>query len=250
MQSPAPRPGWSSARRRRCAGARVRRRILALCPLLAAAAGIGAEPFLEGRVVAVFDGDTLEVLVGGAPRRIRIAGIDTPERGQPWAGRARRALSDRVFGKQVKVNEVAEDRYGRTVGEVYADDVCVGCELVRAGHAWVYRGFTDDRILFDLEAEARAAARGLWSLPESQRTPPWEWRESRRRSAEKRGAARGPRRDQMGAAPTADRACGAKRTCGQMTHCEEARFYLRECGLTSLDGDADGVPCEALCATD
>jgi endonuclease YncB( thermonuclease family) len=203
--------------------------------MFAAFAGAGAEPFLEGRVVAVFDGDTLEVLVDGAPRRVRIAGIDTPERGQPWAERAKQALSDRVFGKAVKVNEVAEDRYGRTVGEVYADDVCVGCELVREGHAWVYRGFTDDRVLFELEAQARAAGRGLWSLPESQRTPPWTWRE-KRRIAE--------RRQRAGTAATA---CGAKRTCGEMADCEEARFYLRECGLRSLDGDADGVPCEALC---
>ena len=74
------------------------------------------------------------------------------------------------------VNEVAVDRYGRTVGEVYADDVCVGCELVRDGHAWVYRQFSDDPVLLELEAEAREARRGLWSLPESERMPPWEWR--------------------------------------------------------------------------
>ena len=223
----------------------MRRPALALGLLLAVTSGAGAEPFLEGRVVAVFDGDTLEMLVDGAPRRIRIAGIDTPERGQPWAGRAKQALSARVFGKQVKVNEVAEDRYGRTVGEVYADDVCVGCELVREGHAWVYRSFTDDRVLFDLEAQARAAGRGLWSLPESQRTPPWEWRESRRRSAKTPGLTSAERRQRKGAADTT---CGVKRTCGEMAHCDEARFYLRECGLTSLDGDGDGIPCEALCS--
>lgn len=244
MQSPAPSPGRSSVRRARQRAGRVRRPALALGLLFALASGVGAEPFFEGRVVAVFDGDTLEVPVDGAPRRIRIAGIDTPERGQPWAGRAKRALSDRVFGKWVKVNEVARDRYGRTVGEVYADDVCVGCELVREGHAWVYRGFTEDRVLFDLEAQARAAGRGLWGLPESQRTPPWKWRESGRRRAEGRRPADADERPPTGAAVGV---CGAKRTCGEMAHCEEARFHLRECGLSSLDGDGDGVPCEALC---
>ncbi|MDH3520071.1 MAG: thermonuclease family protein [Myxococcales bacterium] len=148
--------------------------------LLAPAAATAAAPFLEGRVVAVFDGDTLEVLVDQERRRIRIAGIDTPERGQPWAERAKQALSARVFGKQVQINEIAVDRYGRTVGEVYADDVCVGCELVREGHAWVYRDFSDDAVLLDLEAQARAAGRGLWGLPESQRTPPWQWRREQR----------------------------------------------------------------------
>jgi endonuclease YncB( thermonuclease family) len=148
--------------------------------LLAAAVGAAprasAETYFDARVVAVLDGDTIEVLVGREPRRIRLAGIDTPERGQPWAERSKQALSDRVFRKEVRINAVATDRYGRTVGEVYADDVCVGCELVRAGHAWVYRRFSEDPVLLALEAEARAARRGLWSLPESERVPPWEWR--------------------------------------------------------------------------
>jgi len=135
---------------------------------------------LEGRVVRVFDGDTLEVLVGRGPVRVRVAGIDTPERGQPWAERSRRALARRVLRKPVRINEVDVDRYGRTVGEVYADGVCVGCELVREGHAWVYRRFSQDPVLLRLEAEAREQRRGLWSLPEAQRVPPWQWREQRR----------------------------------------------------------------------
>jgi endonuclease YncB( thermonuclease family) len=145
-----------------------------------AATAARAEHF-DGRVVAVFDGDTIEVLVDGAPRRIRLADIDTPERGQPWADRAKRALAERVHGREVRINAVAIDRYGRTVGEVYAGDVCVGCELVREGHAWVYRGRARDPVLLELEAEARAARRGLWALPEAQRIPPWEWRRARRK---------------------------------------------------------------------
>jgi len=211
--------------------------------LLSAAAAQGGKPFLEGRVVAVLDGDTLDVLVDGSTRRIRVAGIDTPERGQPWAERSKQALSDRVFGKQVQINEVAIDRYGRTVGEVYADDVCVGCELVRDGHAWVYRYFSQDPVLLELEGEARAAGRGLWGLPESQRTPPWEWRRAHRAG---QAASRGPRSP----APSdrdAHYACGEKRRCSEMASCGEARFYQAHCGATQLDGDGDGIPCEALC---
>jgi endonuclease YncB( thermonuclease family) len=157
------------------AGARVAAALAALL-LVAARSSV----WLEGRVVAVFDGDTFELLVDGDTRRIRVFGIDTPERGQPWAERSKQALSARIFGKEVRVNEVTVDRYGRTVGEVYADDVCVGCELVREGHAWVYRRFTKDEVLIQLEDEARAARRGLWSLPESEQTPPWEWRRRHR----------------------------------------------------------------------
>jgi len=158
--------------------------LAALVPLavVAALAQAGEQParVLEGTVVRVFDGDTLEVLVGRQPVRVRLAGIDTPERGQPWAERSKQALSQRVFRKAVRINEVDVDRYGRTVGEVYADNVCVGCELVREGHAWVYRRFSDDPVLLGLEAEARAARRGLWSLPEAQRVPPWQWRKQHR----------------------------------------------------------------------
>jgi endonuclease YncB( thermonuclease family) len=150
--------------------------LFAAAAATAPARSAGAETFFDARVVAVLDGDTIEVLVGRERRRIRLAGIDTPERGQPWAERSKQALSRRVFGREVRINAVDTDRYGRTVGEVYADDVCVGCELVREGHAWVYRRFSDDAVLLALEEEARAARRGLWALPEAQRVPPWQWR--------------------------------------------------------------------------
>ena len=198
-----------------------------------------ADGVLEGRVVRVVDGDTIEVLAGETTTRVRLAGIDTPERGQPWASHSRRALSERVAGKSVRVIEVAVDRFGRTVGEVYADDRCVGCELVRDGHAWVYRRFSDDPVLLELEADARAAGRGLWSLPESQRTPPWEWRRQHPWRPDSAGKPRSESR--------AGFDCGTPRSCREMTSCDEARFYFDECGLDRLDGDADGVPCEKLC---
>lgn len=201
----------------------------------AAAETTEAASFFEGRVVGIVDGDTLDVLVEGAPRRIRIAAIDTPERGQPWAERAKQALAARVSGKEVRVNALATDVYGRTVGEVYADGVCVGCELVRSGHAWVYRKYSDDPVLLELEAEARRERRGLWSLPEAERAPPWEWRHA---------AGRAPARS----APLTIE-CGAKSRCREMTSCEEARLHLELCGGEALDGDGDGEPCEALCGT-
>jgi endonuclease YncB( thermonuclease family) len=191
-------------------------------------------------VVGVIDGDTIDVLVSADLRRIRIADIDTPERGQPWAQRSKQALSRRVFGKEVRINEVAVDAYGRTVGEVYADNVCVGCELVREGHAWVYRAYSKDPVLLELEAEAREDRRGLWGLPEASRVPPWEWR--------RRGSRGGPDPGNVEGVAEADFRCGGKRTCREMRSCAEALFHLRECGLGRLDGDGDGVPCEAICS--
>ena len=208
------------------------RALLPLAVLALAVAAPAAAEFFEGRVVAVFDGDTIEVLVGHQRRRVRLSGIDTPERGQPWAEKARQALARRVFDKEVRVNDVGTDRHGRTVGEVYADNVCVGCELVREGNAWVYRKYSDDPVLYQLEAEARAARRGLWSLPEAQRVPPWEWRHPAPENA-------GPDRTGF--------TCAGKRFCREMTSCAEARFHLEQCGLRELDGDGDGVPCASLC---
>jgi hypothetical protein len=87
----------------------------------------------------------------------------------------------------------------------------------------------------NVEIEARPAQRGLWALPAAQRVPPWEWRHGGKQPAQASP-------EQTGAA------CGSKRYCNEMVSCEEARRYLSACGgLTRLDSDGDGVPCEALC---
>jgi endonuclease YncB( thermonuclease family) len=232
-------------------GIRILPSLLPLLLLVLASADPADAEFFEGRVVRVFDGDTIEVLVGRQPRRVRLSGIDTPERGQPWAERAKQALARRVLRKEVRVNDVGTDRYGRTLGEVYADNVCVGCELVREGNAWVYRRYTNDEVLYELEAEARAAHRGLWSLPEAQRVPPWEWRHV----AQEDGRSSGPEgvptpSREAPSSPSSVRrtlVCGNKLYCSEMASCAEARFYLEHCGLERIDGDGDGVPCASLC---
>ncbi|WP_458098151.1 thermonuclease family protein [Roseomonas sp. WA12] len=205
---------------------------------------------LTGRVVGLSDGDTITVLTAERRQvRIRLGEIDTPESRQPYGARAQQALSELVFGKDVRVVVQDTDRYGRIVGRVYAGTVDANAEMVRQGAAWVYRQYSRDAALLQLEAEAKTARRGLWALPEAERTPPWEWR------AAQRGGSNG----QASTAPTitppqrptpsaaSGFTCGAKRYCREMTSCAEARFYLSQCGLSRLDGDGDGVPCETLC---
>lgn len=163
--TPSPVPGPA----RRLAGA-----LLALLLVLAPPAA--AEEIL-GRVVAVVDGDTLTVLDGRRTEvRVRLSDIDTPERGQPWADRAGQALAELVFGREVRVDVRDSDRFGRTVGRVFVGAQDVNAEMVRRGNAWVFRRYSDDPDLLRLEAAAQAACRGLWSLPEAERVPPWEWR--------------------------------------------------------------------------
>jgi hypothetical protein len=108
--------------------------------------------------------------------------------------------------------------------------------MIREGHAWVYRKYLDGRTLLDDESHARANGLGLWSLHEAQRVPPWDWRRGKRKAE--------PKPELV---PDQTFSCGTKRKCSEMASCEEARFYLEECGLSLLDGDGDGVPCESLC---
>lgn len=201
-----------------------------------------------GKVVGVSDGDTLTLLVpdGSSQRQIkvRLAEIDTPESNQPYGTSAKQQLSDLVFGRQARVVVQDTDRYGRTVGRVYVGGFDANAEMVRRGAAWVYRQYAKDQSLYRLEAEAKAAKRGLWALPEAQRAPPWEWRKNGGRAAAVVTPPAGtPARPVLG-----NFSCGPKKYCREMASCEEARFYLSRCGLTSIDGNRDGEPCEALCA--
>ncbi len=134
----------------------------------------------SGRVVGVSDGDTITVLHNGKGERIRLHGIDCPEKRQAFGNRAKQYTSKLVFGKTVTVQFVDRDRYGRPVGVVLLPDGrSLNHELVRAGLAWMYRRYTNDQSLSDLEEEARVARRGLWADPHA--VPPWEWRSGRKR---------------------------------------------------------------------
>lgn len=135
------------------------------------------QELLIGRVVAITDGDTFTLLNAENQQvRIRIAEIDTPERGQPFGSKATGALSALIFNKEVRVVVQTIDRYGRTVGRPYVGNVDISREMVRLGAAWVYRDYVTDQSLFAVEDDARANNRGIWGLSESERMPPWEWR--------------------------------------------------------------------------
>ena len=194
----------------------------------------------RGKVVAISDGDTFTLLTSSKQQvKVRLSEIDTPERAQPFGTRARQALSDLIFSKDVLVVQDDIDRYGRLVGQVYVGNTHVNRKMVQEGMAWVYRQYLKDMTLLQDEQVAREAKRGLWSLPSTEQVSPWEWR----RGVKTNNQAKAGTQKQEGKKFT----CGTKNKCSEMTSCEEAEFYLNECGLTRLDGDKDGVPCEALC---
>ena len=154
---------------------------LAVILLVLFAALPGAAETYYGKVVGITDDDTLTLLTPEKRQiKVRLAEIDTPERGQPWGTRAKQALSDLVLGKEARVVYVDTDRYGRMAGRVYVGDTDVNAELIKGGHAWVYRQYVTDESLYAIENEARNNIRGLWSLPETQHVPPWKWRSGTR----------------------------------------------------------------------
>ncbi len=136
---------------------------------------------LTGKVVKITDGDTLYVLDANyKEHKIRLAGIDAPERRQAYGLASRKHLLSIVAGKQVRVEYQKRDRYGRIVGKVLLDGIDVCLEQVKAGFAWHYKKYqheqsAEDRELYaDAENQAREGRLGLWR--ENNPIPPWEHR--------------------------------------------------------------------------
>ena len=123
---------------------------------------------LQGRVIAISDGDTFKLLTANKQQvKIRLAEIDAPESGQPYGNKSKQALSGLIFGKDVRVVVQTQDRYGRTVGRPYVGDLDICAEMVRLGAAWAYREYLRERTLLALENDARANGAGLWGLSEA-----------------------------------------------------------------------------------
>ena len=135
---------------------------------------------ITGRVFPISDGDTLKILTETNEKmRIRLAGIDTPEKGQPFGREAKQALTVLTLQKKITIDVQTIDRYERTVGLVYVQGLDVNAELVRQGMAWVYRRYTNDERLYALEAKAKKEKRGLWST--NNFIEPWLWRRGERK---------------------------------------------------------------------
>ena len=156
---------------------------------------------LAGRVVGVNDGDTITVLdLEKGQHKIRVAGIDAPEKGHPCGERAKENLSRLVFGRDVRVDWHKTDRYGRLIGTVWVASPEASCgrkadcpktldagmAQLTVGLAWHYKKYAHEQdpqqrgqYAF-AEEEARGKLAGLWRDPNP--VPPWEWRGAKRSS--------------------------------------------------------------------
>jgi endonuclease YncB( thermonuclease family) len=149
---------------------------------------------ITGRVIAVSDGDTIKVLdVQNKTHKIRLAGIDAPERDQPFGNASRKHLMGMIAGEQVRVEALKHDRYGRVLGKVWVQPGdCPRCgKTLNANHAqivdgmaWWYRYYAEDQSEEDrgryesAEQEAKLRKWGLWV--DAEPVAPWDWRRRQR----------------------------------------------------------------------
>ena len=144
--------------------------------MLLASHVLAADTF-PARVMGVVDGDTLRVIrMEGGTIKVRLFGIDCPEKKQRYGKEARQLARRLAYGRVVRVESRGKDRYGRTIGNVtLPSGKNLNHELVKAGACWWYRRYAPkDEMLKRLEVEAREAKRRLWKNPKP--VPLWEWR--------------------------------------------------------------------------
>lgn len=121
----------------------------------------------HGRVDRVVDGDTLIVTTESDQLRVRIRGIDAPEKDQPYGTEARKALNAMVIGRSVMLMTDGKDKYGRVLASVASGETDIGLQLLEKGLAWVYTGIQRTEMPEEwkqayktAEAEARVGGRG------------------------------------------------------------------------------------------
>ncbi len=188
------------------------------------------------QVYQVADGDTLSVTGGKGSFTVRISRIDAPERKQPFGQESLNYLRRLTLNKTVTLEIKGRDKYDRVLAEVWINGKNYSALAVAQGLAYPY--YTQDQELAALAEQAKRRRVGVWSLPENQRQLPGDYR-----------------REQRGLPPSAPEKPSSslfsvgceKKSCSQMRDCAEARYQLIVCGNTRIDGNKDGVPCEALC---
>jgi endonuclease YncB( thermonuclease family) len=136
---------------------------------------------LQGKVVSVADGDTITVLDSQKTQhKIRLQGIDAPERAQAFGNKSKQSLHEMVHGKQVTVDYQKKDKYGRVVGKILLNNTDVCLEQLKRGMAWHYKQYANEQPKEDQETyslaeqQAKTEFKGLWK--DKQPVPPWEFR--------------------------------------------------------------------------
>lgn len=214
----------------------------------------------SGKVVALADGDTVTVLINRRQFKVRLDAIDAPEIGQDFSAKSKSLLSELVGEKIVTGKTLGGDKYGRNLCRLFVDGLEVNAEMIRQGLAWHYEQYSDDQELKQLQEQAKAEQKNLWSQPGP--VPPWEWRRwsgAQRKNWFEQHSGRGPpveasvadseSTDPVESASTVDRQQAAAlsywlNTSSGVRHNAGCRWYRntkagRDCG--SNEGRACGI---------
>lgn len=134
---------------------------------------------LSGNVVKIIDGDTFDIVLNGKQTRVRMFGIDAPERGMDYFKVAKEYLGELCMNQVIRIEVMNTDRYGRIVAKSFLPDGReLGTEMIRAGMAWHFKRYSDDELLAQLETTARENRIGLWQS--NNPTAPWNYRKRKK----------------------------------------------------------------------
>lgn len=214
----------------------------------------------------VIDGDTIEILSSGSSWRVRLQGIDAPERDQPFGTASSENLTSCLNGRTVVVQSDKIDRYDRLVGTVLADGNDCNLQQLRQGMAWHYKYYQNEqsakarKSYAQAERHAQQARLGLWA---DCAVAPWDWRQGTRScqplpntaaaitTSTISNTSHSPKPKIIIGPVTQPAAAQCQRlsrlSCKAFTSCQEAKQALA-CGNSRIDGDKDGKPCEQLCS--
>ena len=127
--------------------------------------------------IRVVDGDTIRAEAKGKEIKIRLVEIDAPEMNQPFGAQSKNFLNRLLYEKDVTLIAQGEDRYGRTLGEIYANGENANTLMIKSGFAWVYDRYVKDSSLYKYQDQAKAENLGLWRAKDP--IAPWVWRKQK-----------------------------------------------------------------------
>jgi endonuclease YncB( thermonuclease family) len=161
-------------------------RILSFALIVSLSCSVSPPEIVTGKVVFVKDGDTIIILVGKEQIRVRLFGVDCPEKGQPYGAAAKKKTADLCLGSIVEVHEHGRDQYNRVLAEVILEDgSSLNLALLKSGMAWHYKQYSDNEEWALVEEEAREQKKGLWS--DNNAEAPWLFRKEKRIQMKKSG---------------------------------------------------------------